>query len=61
MAKRIEVLVSQGMDSKEAAAYVRDLAKTEALQNAEKVTWIEGSPVAQIGATFGAGQATNNP
>ncbi len=60
MAERIKVLVSQGIDPKEAAAYVRDLAKTEALQNAERVTWIEGSPVAQIGATFGAGQITNN-
>ena len=55
LAKQIDALVQKGMKPNEAALYVLQLAKAEAMKNAEKATWIENSNSAANGASFGAG------
>ena len=55
MADRIEALIKRGMKPQEAADYVVNITKAEALKNSQQVTWIESSESASKGASFGAG------
>ncbi len=55
MAGRIKALVEKGMSPQEAAAYVVNITKAEALKNSQQVTWIESNKSAARGASFGAG------